>query len=69
VLIDAFPEKRFRGKVSDIGALMGRKKVRTGDPAEKSDRDVLEVLVDLDETDKRLAVGLRVTVRFLSKSG
>jgi ABC exporter DevB family membrane fusion protein len=66
VLIDAFPEKRFTGKVSGIGALMGRKKVRTGDPAEKSDRDVLEVLVDLDQTDQRLAVGLRVTVQFLS---
>jgi hypothetical protein len=46
---------------------MGRKKVRTGDPAEKSDRDVLEVLVDLVETDARLVIGLRVTVQFLSK--
>lgn len=66
VLVDAFPEKMFSGKISSVGALMGRKKVRTGDPAEKSDRDVLEVLVDLEQTDRRLAVGLRVTVRFLS---
>lgn len=66
VLVDAFPDKTFPGKVSSVGALMGRKKVRTGDPAEKSDRDVLEVLIDLEQTDKRLAVGLRVTVRFLS---
>jgi hypothetical protein len=41
--------------------------VRTGDPAEKSDRDVLETLVDLDKGDLPLALGLRVTVRFLAK--
>jgi multidrug resistance efflux pump len=44
---------------------MGRKTVRSGDPAEKSDRDVLEVLVDLDRQDPRLVVGLRVTALFL----
>lgn len=41
--------------------------VRTGDPAEKSDRDVLEVLVDLEEKDDRLVVGLRTTVQFVGK--
>jgi multidrug resistance efflux pump len=67
VLADAFPGRRFAGRVSRPGAQMGRKKVRTGDPAEKSDRDVLEVLVDLEETDERLVVGLRTTVQFLAK--
>jgi hypothetical protein len=43
---------------------MGRKKTRTGDPAERSDRDVLEVLIDLESTDMRLVPELRVTVRF-----
>lgn len=66
-LVDAFPEEKFTGRVASIGYLMGRKKVRTGDPAEKSDRDVLEVLVDLDEADRRLVVGLRVTVRFFAR--
>lgn len=65
VSADAFPDKQFAGRVASFGALMGRKQVRTGDPAEKSDRDVLEVLVDLDERDERLVVGLRTTVRFL----
>lgn len=69
ILVDAFPVKRFAGIVSRIGALMGRKKVRTGDPAEKSDRDVLEVLVDLAERDERLVIGLRTTVQFLRKPG
>lgn len=44
---------------------MGRKRVRSGDPAEKSDRDVLEVIVALASTDATLKVGLRVTVKFL----
>lgn len=66
VSADAFPEKQFAGRVVSFGGLMGRKHVRTGDPAEKSDRDVLEVLVDLDDRDERLVVGLRTTVRFLA---
>lgn len=64
---DAFPEREFAGRVASFGALMGRKQVRTGDPAEKSDRDVLEVLIDLDERDERLVVGLRTNVRFLAQ--
>jgi HlyD family secretion protein len=67
VAADAFPEKQFAGRVASFGALMGRKQVRTGDPAEKSDRDVLEVLIDLDERDERLVVGLRTSVRFLAQ--
>lgn len=59
--------KTFVGTVSRISAQMGRKKVRTGDPAEKSDRDVLEVLVNLAETEEWMVTGLRVTVRFLEK--
>jgi len=57
-------DRKPAGRVSRISSQMGRKKVRTGDPAEKSDRDVLEVLVDLDEKDRALIVGLRVTVQF-----
>lgn len=67
VIAPAFSEQSFIGQVSRLAAQMGRKKVRTGDPAEKSDRDVLEVLVDLAETDARLVIGLRVTVQFLGR--
>lgn len=66
VLADAYPDTKFAGKVSRVGAVMGRKKVRTGDPAEKSDRDVLEVLIDLDDTERHLVVGLRTSVQFLN---
>jgi HlyD family secretion protein len=63
---DAFAERKVFGTVSRLSSQMGRKKVRTGDPAEKSDRDVLEVLIDVDGKDKALVVGLRVTTQFLS---
>jgi len=62
---DAFNGKTLAGRVNRIGSQMGRKKVRTGDPAEKSDRDVLEVWIDLDGSDERVVVDLRVTVQFL----
>ena len=65
VTIDAFPDQPFAGTVRRIGSLMGRKTVRAGDPAEKADRDVLEVLIDIDAPDPKLVIGLRVTVSFL----
>jgi HlyD family secretion protein len=52
------------GTVVRISPTMGRKKALTGDPADKADRDVLEVLVELPEGTPQLPVGLRVTVRF-----
>ena len=68
ILVDAFPGERLTGRVSSLGDVMGRKRVRSGDPAEKSDRDVLETIVDVDQTDKRLVVGLRVTAQFLGET-
>lgn len=62
---DSFQNGKLIGTVSSVGSQMGRKKVRTGDPAEKADRDVLEVLIDLEEKDKACVVGLRVTAQFL----
>ena len=53
------------GRVARLGATMGRKTVKTGDPAEKGDRDVLEALIDLDRPEPRFVVGLRVTALFL----
>jgi hypothetical protein len=44
---------------------MGRKTAKSTDPSEKSDRDVLEVWIDLVRQDPRLVLGLRVTARFV----
>jgi ABC exporter DevB family membrane fusion protein len=68
IIADALDGKPVVGHVDTIGAQMGRKKTRTGDPAERSDRDVLEVLVGLEDTDMRLVPDLRVTVRFFPKT-
>lgn len=62
---DGWEDAGVPGVVARLGAEMGRRTARSGDPAEKSDRDVLEVLVDLDHQDRRLVFGLRVTARFL----
>ena len=68
VLSEAVPGKKLSGRVIWIGTLMGRKKVQTGNPAEKSDRDVLEVLADLDEKADWAIIGLRLTVQFIGNS-
>jgi HlyD family secretion protein len=62
---EAYPDRRFSGTVTRLASLMGRKTVDTGDPADKSDRDVLEAVVDLQKDALVLPVGLRVTVEFV----
>ena len=59
VTADAYGERRFAGRVIRVGEMLGRKNVRTDDPAEKVDTKVLETLVELDEG-TRLPIGLRV---------
>jgi len=56
---DAFPGRKFSGRVIEIGRRMGRKNVRSDDPTERIDTKVLEVVVELDET-QGLVPGLRV---------
>lgn len=58
---EAFPGRRFGGRVSRISPRMGRKTVSSDRPTEKTDTNVLDVLVDLDN-DVRLPTGLRVDV-------
>lgn len=63
---EGIPNGNLMGTVRSVGSQMGRKKVRTGDPAEKADRDILEVLIDLNQKQAALIVGLRVTAQFLN---
>lgn len=60
---DAFGERRFSGRVVRVGQMVGRKSVRTDDPAERVDTKVLEVLVELEDG-RELPSGLRVDVFF-----
>jgi multidrug resistance efflux pump len=59
VTADAYGETRFEGRVVRVGGMLGRKNVRTDEPAEKVDTKVLETLVEL-ESGARLPIGLRV---------
>lgn len=63
---DALEGRKLRGSVARISSMMGRKSISTGDPSDKSDRDILEATIDLDDNSRPLPIGLRVTVQFLS---
>jgi multidrug resistance efflux pump len=63
---DALDGKKLNGSVTRISAMMGRKSISTGDPSDKSDRDILEAVIDLDDNARPLPIGLRVTVQFLA---
>jgi HlyD family secretion protein len=63
---DALEGKKIKGSVTSISAIMGRKSISTGDPSDKSDRDILEAVIDLEGNSQPLPIGLRVTVQFLS---
>jgi HlyD family secretion protein len=64
----ALEGKKLHGSVARMSAMMGRKTISTGDPSDKSDRDVLEAVIDLDDNSRPLPIGLRVTVQFLSNA-
>jgi ABC exporter DevB family membrane fusion protein len=61
VTADAYGSRRFEGTVVRVGSVLGRKNIRTDEPAEKQDTKVLETLIEL-APDARLPVGLRVDV-------
>jgi multidrug resistance efflux pump len=65
---DALDGKKLRGAVARISAVMGRKSISTGDPSDKSDRDILEAVIELEDNSRPLPIGLRVTVQFLSNN-
>lgn len=58
VTAPAYGDTRFAGRITRIGSMMGRKTIRTEQPAERVDTRVLEVMVDLETRD--LPSGLRV---------
>ncbi len=64
----AYGETRFPGRVVRIGSMMGRKAIRTDQPAERTDTRVLEVLIDLD-AGTHLPVGLRVDTFIVTSVG
>lgn len=63
VSTEADQNDRYHGVVESVSKTMGRKHIQTGDPSDKSDRDVMETLVRLDKG-VDLPVGMRVVVKF-----
>lgn len=61
VSADAFPNEHFGGVISRVDHRMGHKTIGSDRPTEKSDAEVLDVLIDLDPG-AGLPVGLRVDV-------
>jgi HlyD family secretion protein len=65
VVVNSSDQNRIRGRVESLAPVMGRRQILTSDPADKSDRDVMEVVVELDGNPLNLPIGLRVSVIFL----
>ncbi|MGO8792864.1 MAG: HlyD family secretion protein [Terriglobia bacterium] len=55
----AYGDRKFWGKVVQLGEQLGKKNVQTDEPTEHVDKKILETLVQLDDA-KELPVGLRV---------
>lgn len=66
VTAEAYPGKKFPGKVVRVGQLLGRKNVRTDEPTEKIDTKILETLIEL-APGAPLPLGLRVDAFLLEK--
>jgi HlyD family secretion protein len=67
VTADAYGQQRFWRKVSRVGSMMGRKRLKSDDPAERIDTKAIEVLVELDGSPV-LPIGLRVDTFILDGS-
>lgn len=63
-MADAYGDKRFNGKVIRIAKMLGRKNIRTDDPAERLDTKVLETLIEF-EPGTSIPVGMRMDVFIL----
>jgi ABC exporter DevB family membrane fusion protein len=68
LMAEAYGDKRFLGHVSRVAGILGKKNIRTDDPAEKNDTRILETLVDVDDP-AELPVGLRMDVFIITAPG
>jgi multidrug resistance efflux pump len=64
VWVDGKPAK-WKGRVTQMASVMGRRSARSLDPTDRFDRDVREVFITFDSAPPPALVGLRVTVGFV----
>jgi HlyD family secretion protein len=67
VTASAYGARRFHARVSRVGRVLGRKRIRTDEAQERVDTKVLEVLLDLDPG-VVLPIGLRVDATIVPRS-
>lgn len=60
VVVEAYSNRKFPGKVVDIAQRMGRKNQRTDEPTERIDTKIREVVLELEDA-RELVPGLRAT--------
>jgi len=60
VTADGLPGKAFQGRVIRVSPYMSRKVLWSDDPAEHFDTKTREILIDLEDADSSMIVGLRV---------
>jgi ABC exporter DevB family membrane fusion protein len=68
VTAPAYGDRKFGGRVAQIGQMLGRKNVRTDEPSERVDTKILETLIELDPG-TILPIGLRVDAFLERASG
>lgn len=61
LMAEAYGDKRFSGVVIRVAGILGKKNIRTDEPAEKNDTRILETLIDVTPP-AELPVGLRLDV-------
>jgi HlyD family secretion protein len=64
IVMNGAAQRRMRGRVVSLAPVMGRRQILTSDPADKSDRDVREVVIHVDDSPEDIPIGLRVSVLF-----
>ena len=58
-------DQRWRGRITEIAGIMGRKSARSLDPTDRFDRDMREAFVTIDGPMPPALVGLRVMIGIL----
>lgn len=64
ITADAFPGRVFRGRITELGQSVGKRKIRPENPVKIQDMKVLETKVEVDDAGA-LRLGMTVDVRIL----
>lgn len=65
ITADAFPGRVFRGRITEIGQSVGKRKIRPDSPVKIQDMKVLETKIEVGEGGEALRLGMTVDVKIL----